>query len=65
MWNLIYEEIRKRTGKVSYNLTKEPDIIFETDDGRTIAFEIEGVIVSLKNDRKEFEYADMRKTENF
>ncbi|MFH1126083.1 MAG: DUF87 domain-containing protein [Candidatus Altiarchaeota archaeon] len=44
MWNLIYEEIRKRTDKVSYHLTKEPDIVFETDDGRTIAFEIESTL---------------------
>lgn len=44
MWNLIYDEIRRRTERVSYHLTKEPDIVFETDDGRSIAFEVESTL---------------------
>lgn len=44
MWNLIYEEIRKRTDKVNYYLTREPDIVFEAKGGRMVGFEVESTI---------------------
>ena len=41
LWNLIYDEIRKYTPKVEYNLTRLPDVVFGLDDGRRVAVEVE------------------------
>jgi hypothetical protein len=39
--HLVCEEIRKHTGDLAENLTKEPDIVFKAADGKKIAAEIE------------------------
>jgi len=41
LWNLIYDEVRRFTDKVTYNLTKKPDIVFTLWNGRTVAVEVE------------------------
>ena len=41
LWNLIYDEVRKYTEKAAYNLTKEPDVVFTLNDGRSVAVEVE------------------------
>ncbi|VVB54988.1 AAA-like domain protein [uncultured archaeon] len=38
---LVYDEIRKYTGDLTHNFTKEPDIVFKTPEGKAIAVEIE------------------------
>lgn len=49
LWNLIYDEIKKYTDKVTSNLTKEPDIVFTADNGQTIAVEVEETKKSEKD----------------
>jgi len=41
LWNLIYDEVKRYTDKVTYSLTKEPDVVFTSKGGRTIAVEVE------------------------
>jgi len=41
LWNLIFDEIKKYTPTVKYNLVREPDIVFTLDDGLTVAVEVE------------------------
>ena len=48
LWNLIFDEARKYTQKVEYNLTRLPDVIFGLEDGRWIAVEVEATRKSRK-----------------
>jgi hypothetical protein len=48
LWNLIYDEIRKYTPKVEYNLTRLPDVTFGLDDGRWVGVEVEATRKSEK-----------------
>jgi len=48
LWNLIYEEVKEHTNNVTCNLTKEPDVVFTTNDGRSIGVEVEAVKKSEK-----------------
>ncbi|MDD5110926.1 MAG: hypothetical protein PHG85_00105 [Candidatus Altiarchaeota archaeon] len=48
LWNIIYDEIRKYTPKVEYNLTRLPDVTFGLDEGRWIAVEVEATRKSEK-----------------
>jgi len=47
LWNLIYDEVKKYTDKVVFNLTREPDIVF-TVNNRSIAVEVESTQRSEK-----------------
>jgi hypothetical protein len=41
LWNLIFDEVKRYTDKVEYNLTRGPDIVFTRDNGRRVAVEVE------------------------
>ncbi len=53
LWNLIQDEVNKYTDNVTHNLTKEPDVIFTSKDGRRVGIEVEtGRKSELKIGRK-------------
>ncbi len=41
LWNLIQDEVKKYTDNVTTNLTREPDIVFTSKDGKKVAIEVE------------------------
>jgi hypothetical protein len=41
LWNLIFDEAKKYTKNVEYNLTRLPDVVFEVDVCRWAAVEVE------------------------
>ena len=49
LWNLIYDKIRVYTDKLDYNLTRLPDIVFVSDDGRRVGVEVEATRKSMND----------------
>ena len=41
LWNLIKDEVKRYTDNVTHNLTKEPDVVFTSKDGRRVGIEVE------------------------